>query len=306
MGCHRPPRTTCVDPVSLSLIAGRVWNDITQAARSASEPAHVAVAYFGSSGSRLLPLPSGSHLVVDASVAAVSAGQTCPDGLVKLQRRGTRIYSYQGLHAKVYVFQTEAFIGSANVSYSSSDTLFEAMLRTNSPHVLNAARAFVLGLCVSELDPAALARLQQLYRPPRYNPATPTPRHSGSTLIMELTLEQGGGRATQVQPPAVVWSQYFGIDVHVRAQPAPLLTLVNELTSSAERRQVVYHGHVCTIEIGGAGPPLPAILRMKRVTQRKYKYSVFRPGDSEFDRLRSNLDLRPNPEWTHGRRWLVV
>src|SRR4051794_22609167 len=113
----------------LSLLGPRVWRDITDAATTSKHPAHAAVAYFGQHGDVLLPLRRGSALVVDASIPTLSAGATCPAALTRLQRQGVAIYSAQYLHAKVYAFDTVAFIGSANASSRSDRTLIEAMMR---------------------------------------------------------------------------------------------------------------------------------------------------------------------------------
>jgi phosphatidylserine/phosphatidylglycerophosphate/cardiolipin synthase-like enzyme len=56
---------------------------------------------------------------VDASEAAVQAGQTCPASLSSMLKRGVQVFSREGLHAKVFVFGTTAYIGSANVSGNS-------------------------------------------------------------------------------------------------------------------------------------------------------------------------------------------
>jgi hypothetical protein len=64
------------------------WKLLTAAAKSARKPALVAVAYFGKGASKLLPLPSGSHIVVDASEHAVKNGQTHPKDLKNLQDSG--------------------------------------------------------------------------------------------------------------------------------------------------------------------------------------------------------------------------
>jgi len=127
----------------------------------------VAVAYFAKGASRLLPLPPGSRLVVDASEAAVKSGQTCPADLKRLQKRGVVMYSFPNLHAKVYAFDGLAFIGSANVSNSSSSRLTEAVVRTIERQVVRAARSFVQELCLDELSPARLDQLASIYRPPR-------------------------------------------------------------------------------------------------------------------------------------------
>lgn len=51
-----------------------VWPVISAAARR--RKGHVAVAYLGTGATKLLPLESGSVLVVDASEAAVCSGRT--------------------------------------------------------------------------------------------------------------------------------------------------------------------------------------------------------------------------------------
>jgi hypothetical protein len=155
--------------MSTDLIEKQVWDRITEAAKSCRRPAAVAVAYFNEGKARLLPLRRGSRLVVDASEAAVKAGQTHPADLLWLQkRRGVRIFSVENLHAKVFVFGGQAFVGSANVSQRSANVLIEATLRTTDRSAVKAARAFVRGLCIQELGPEALERLNKLYRPPKF------------------------------------------------------------------------------------------------------------------------------------------
>jgi hypothetical protein len=150
------------------LITRTVWEQLSQAARQARQPAHVAVAYFGSGASQLLPLPSASLLVVDGSAAAVRAGQTCPSDLLSLHHRGVRIHSVRNLHAKVYVFNDVAFIGSANVSRYSKSVLLEAVLRTRRQAEVAAARDFVQSLCITKLSINDLTRLARIYRPPKF------------------------------------------------------------------------------------------------------------------------------------------
>lgn len=144
-----------------------IWPRLTSAARACRGPAAVAVAYFSKGAAALLPLPAGSRLVVDASVATVKAGSTCPKELLLLQRRRrVRVFSVQNLHAKVYVFGRLAFVGSANASRNSMN-LKEAIVQISGPAAA-AARAFVDRLCLQELGPEALTKLQTLYREPKY------------------------------------------------------------------------------------------------------------------------------------------
>src|SRR5262249_14172230 len=70
------------------------------------------------------------------------------------------------LHAKVFVFGSQAFIVSANVSNRSAGTLIEAVVRTTDRGAVASARQFVRDHCLHELGPEELDRLQKLYRPP--------------------------------------------------------------------------------------------------------------------------------------------
>lgn len=143
-----------------------IWPQLTKAVRGLRQPCAVAVAYFGSGAGRLLPLPQGSRLVVDASERAVASGQTCPTDLIKLVRNGVIVHSVPNLHAKVFVLGRAAYIGSANVSRRSASQLVEAVIRSTDPGVVLAARQFVNDHCLHELTPTVLKRLEKLYRPP--------------------------------------------------------------------------------------------------------------------------------------------
>lgn len=143
-----------------------IWTALQARARSSKKPAFVAVAYFGKGAAALLPLPKGSHLVVDASDGAVRSGQTCPAELLKLQKR-VSIYRYPNLHAKVFVFDRTAFIGSANASNHSAKVLQEAVFQTDDSAVVGTVRRFVRDLCIDLLGPDELRRLAKIYRPPK-------------------------------------------------------------------------------------------------------------------------------------------
>ena len=96
----------------------------------------------------MLPLPKGSKLVVDASKAAVGSGQTNPSELLILLKKGVEIYSYAGLHAKVFVIGSQLFIGSTNVSGRSQERLQEAAFHTRERAIVGEARDFVKSLCI--------------------------------------------------------------------------------------------------------------------------------------------------------------
>ncbi|MGA8613638.1 MAG: phospholipase D family protein [Xanthobacteraceae bacterium] len=149
------------------LITDGIWETVTSEAKKARNPAYVAVAYFGQGASKLLPLPPHSRLVVDASDRTVSSGQTSPTDLKKMQQRGTVIYSVPNLHAKIYAFDQTVIIGSANASNHSAHNLIEAGLRTAERAVIRASRNFVRSMCLVEVTPKTLDRLQKIYRPPK-------------------------------------------------------------------------------------------------------------------------------------------
>jgi len=127
----------------------------------------------------------------------------------------------------------------------------------------------------------------------------------GDELIMDLTGEQGPGRETQVQPPRNAWVLYFNIDLD---DPPDELHLRNRSAAWAapERRPVVEHDHNWTVEIDGAEPPRPAILRVRRTGPHEYDYWVYRPDENEFHHCDWTLNTFQNPHHTRGRRWLIV
>src|SRR5688500_16972317 len=105
------------------LLTQDIWRRLTSAANRARGKADVAVAYFGKGAAALLPLPEGSRLVVDASENAVKGGQTHPKDLKRLYDTGVRVFCCEHLHAKVFLFDRTAFVGSTNASNRSANTL---------------------------------------------------------------------------------------------------------------------------------------------------------------------------------------
>jgi hypothetical protein len=289
----------------ITLLAPRVWKDIAAAASECKRPAHVAVAYFGEKGDRLLPLPTGSSLAIDASIPTLAAGSTCPAALERLRRKGVDVYSVQHLHAKVYAFDRVAFIGSANASHRSDVTLIEAVLRVNTREAILSVRDFVDSLCFTKLSGEDLAELSRYYKTPKVPTQNPA-QSKYSTLLMELTKEQGGGRETQVQPPKAVWESYF--QIRIGKAKLPTLSLINEQSQpvSVASRDVVAHHHNYTIELPGAELPRPAILQMRRVGRNKYSYRVHRPTDSTYSSIDTLLKGVRNPLWQPGRRWIMI
>jgi hypothetical protein len=125
-------------------------------------------------------------------------------------------------------------------------------------------------------------------------------------LIMDLTMEQGPGRETQVQPPINIWVRYFDLDF----ARLPRLRLTNRRARrpQTEVRPVVEHDHNWTVEISGADVARPAIIRMRRTDQlgRRYDYWIYRQGEREYEHCDWILENFPNPLHRRGRRWLII
>jgi len=170
--------------VSARYLSDNIWSEITKAAKARRGPSFVAVPYFGQAGSRLLPLKKGDRLVVNASMAAVTSGQTYPKGLRSLLNRGVKLYTFASLHAKVYVFGATAFVGSANASSNSKHGLEEAVVRVRDSKLADEARRHIQSLCDTPLVHKDLDRLEKNYQPPRRasdGPTSHTPRRSAKT-----------------------------------------------------------------------------------------------------------------------------
>jgi hypothetical protein len=123
-------------------------------------------------------------------------------------------------------------------------------------------------------------------------------------LIMELTMEQGPGRETQVQPPIGVWAHYFGVELE---DPPPLrLTNRKRRNARPENRPIVEHDHNWTIEIEAANVERPAIIRFHRTGNNRYDYWIYERAEQDYEHCRWVLNNFSNPRRVRGRHWLVI
>ena len=170
-----------------------------------------------------------------------------PANRVRIMRLG----GSAGFHPKLYWIsrsdQQFALIGSANCTQGGfgknleisvklhargkdSDRI-ERMLRSLW-NTIDSARSPLSVADFYPLDPTLIGRVAQYRRAcrktqraaPRHplrhrriSKARPIhqvlPRPRGRQLVMQLTLEQGPDRMTQVQPPRAVWERYFDVDL---------------------------------------------------------------------------------------------
>lgn len=101
-------------------------------------------------------------------------------------------------------------------------------------------------------------------------------------LVMDLTMEQGGNRVSQVQPPLTVWREFFDIEPEGE-QPEYIIKDVR--TGDKYRFGVVGHDHNWTIEIPGARVSRPALIVMRLESEHELKYAVYTYNDAEYDEL---------------------
>ena len=143
-----------------------LWPTLTSRIKG-SKRNFVAVAYLGKGAKRQLPLHRNDVLVVDVSPAAVKSGETNPSEIEKYLKLGVVVHSCPNLHAKVFVMDNAAIIGSGNASRRSKNILLEAGLLTTDSKSSTAARAFVQS-CMGELvTPAYVRECKRIYRSPR-------------------------------------------------------------------------------------------------------------------------------------------
>ncbi len=215
---------------------------------------------------------------------------------------------------------------SAGVDVRSSDRRFAAVgqMLADVWASVDRRRGVVAAARLEPLDAKLIARVKRFRSqsrahrgPPPPHPVAPprkpgrakrrgsrSPWLRGAGLLMELTLEQGVGRETQVQPPKPAWEGYFHVDLRKPGR----VSLRRQASREAYRsRPIVRHHHNWTIELPGAEMPRPALVRFRRTGPRQYVYRVVRPNDVAYRGLRRLLDAAHNPHRRggRGRKWLV-
>ena len=285
-----------------NLVTVSPWTAISGAARRSKQPSHVAVAYMGQRGDALLPLIADSRLVVDASLSSVRGGITHPGALLKLRKRGVRIFSSPLLHAKVFAFDSVGFVGSTNASTRSRDHLSEAVVRVKDAPTLADIRNYVDGLASDELTKADLEWLRKQYSPPSFSLPEISDKGHRRLLMQIMRSDQQGYSGHQVQPPSGAWAELFNLNQ--RTARLPTLKLRNADTGNVITRRVVRHALVMTLDIPEAVPG--ALLEMWEVGKNRFDYRVVMPTDRDFKQLDGEVKRTPNPLWRSGRRWIVT
>ena len=143
------------------LLSDNLWTTIKHLAKK-SPSKRAAVAYVTSE--EFVKFGDGDVLITDASDHAVSAGHTKAELLAKAFKRGAKLYSLPGLHAKVLLLGGTAVIGSANLSETSANDLVEAAWVTDTPAAVGMATSFIQQLVTqsNEIDKKFLDRILKI------------------------------------------------------------------------------------------------------------------------------------------------
>lgn len=139
------------------VMSHRLWPAITARAAKARRR-QAAIAYVTED---LLGLRAGDLLVTDASRAAIRSGETCAMLLRTLLRRGVKVHSCAGLHAKAILLDEVAVIGSGNMSRASRSSLIEAAILTDAPSTVSGVASLIAQLVRQSpaLDADTVAKL---------------------------------------------------------------------------------------------------------------------------------------------------
>jgi len=121
---------------TVEFLAESLWARIASESKS-SRRRHCAIAYVTESNT--VCLGSQDMLVVDASEATIEQGGTSAAILDALFKRDVRLFHHPRLHAKTYVFDHCAIVGSPNLTRHSPN-LEEAAILSREPRVVDAAR----------------------------------------------------------------------------------------------------------------------------------------------------------------------
>lgn len=131
-----------------------------------SSPRFTAVAYASRDASRLFPFKKGDVLIVDMSEEAVRSGNTDPHEIEALYKKGIRLYTRQFLHAKIFVFEHGAIVGSANLSRNSLGNE-EAAAWISDPSVCEAIKRTIREWAKEPITPEYIKHCKRIYKPPK-------------------------------------------------------------------------------------------------------------------------------------------
>jgi hypothetical protein len=144
-----------------NLLCDDLWDELRRLSRK-SKRRLAAVAFL--SDADLVKFRKGDLLIVDASDGRIKCGDTSAEALASIFKKKTAVFSLPNLHAKVFVFDNTAIIGSANVSRNSTQNLIEAAVVTEDRATVSQASALIESLKekATEIDSVFIERISKL------------------------------------------------------------------------------------------------------------------------------------------------
>ena len=120
----------------VSIKSDDLWLELERLT-SSTTTIKAAVAYV--SDDSCISFGKGDTLVVDASDASIAGARTSVNVLKSAYKKGAKLFSCDTLHGKVIVFDHEAYIGSANISKNSKNSLDEVGVISDHPTIMAGA-----------------------------------------------------------------------------------------------------------------------------------------------------------------------
>lgn len=113
-----------------------------------------------------LRLRTGDLLICDASDKAIRGGMTSAKVLENYVSERAKVYSIQGMHAKLATFDRYTFVGSANMSAGAGIRTLEASILTDNVQVRGLILAYIDELLadptIKRVDELFIARIKKL------------------------------------------------------------------------------------------------------------------------------------------------
>jgi phosphatidylserine/phosphatidylglycerophosphate/cardiolipin synthase-like enzyme len=121
------------------VLSSDLWTKVRVTAHKARRR-QAAIAYVTQD---LLGFRRQDTLVVNASTSAIANAQANAELLLKLRKKGMRLYNSPCLHAKLVLWDDCAVIGSSNMSNSSVSVLVEVGLMTDNSATVAGVASFI-------------------------------------------------------------------------------------------------------------------------------------------------------------------
>ena len=120
----------------IEVSSDNLWDKLEKLSTD-SEGKKAAVSYITDDSA--IQFTDGDTLVADISEDAIATGKTSAKVISDAFENGVEIYTCDSLHAKTIVFDYHAYIGSANISSHSRESLDEIGIISDHPKVMSGA-----------------------------------------------------------------------------------------------------------------------------------------------------------------------